>query len=439
MALYIVAFASQGYSYPFGIKPAGANEADARKQYEAFMNKCVSGSSTLRALQGGKTTSEYQGYAMAFAAAVGDETRYAKLWKFAKKYIEMNHLKTMPWLIEGGRIAGAGSAMDGCIEIVYSLDMAEERWPGNGYGDEAKKYIGNLLARGQKWDGRWWWPDSNYILPKVKPGGMGYHANYMSFAWLPRFTVRSGDPRFEGPVTTAWWKLLEYSYENYALVGCSLMEDGRQSLDGNKGFCGVVGSGWNRFDAGPTRFAWRISMPYLLYGDERSKKWADKLTAFWVAKGGEEDIKNIQAGYNFTDGKCYWPDHKPTTISGAGANAMVSGNQKIADGAWEYCKNWQMTGNIMNDGAAVWGVLIMSGMLKPAAYDPADYTTAVEKPAIRRGSVQGTTKGFAGQPVRAYTISGRQVPVAGLEKGRRTGIHIIESEGQGVSIRPTVR
>jgi hypothetical protein len=387
---------------------------------------------------GNYTTSEYQGYAMAFAAAMGDEERYAKLFAFTKKYIDLNtKWHVMPWLVEGNRIGGPNSAMDGCIEIVYSMDLAESKWPGKGYGEAAKDYIQNLLNIGTEKSG-WWWPDSNYILPARTPGKIGYHANYMAVAWLPRFTARSGDPRFAGPVTKAWWKLLEYSYENYALVGCCLLEDGRQSRVGDKGFCGVPGSGWNRYDSGPTRFGWRISMPYLLYGDPNSKKWADKLTAFWVEQGAEEDVKNVKAGYNFTDGHCYWPNDKPTNIAGAGANAMVSGNQKIADGAWEYLKNWKIPSKkLQDDGTTVWGMIIMSGMLVPAEYNPADYTTSV-KPDHQHRSIQGRIRGSEEHTTRAYTISGRKVPVVSLEDVRSTGLCIVNIDGRGILMQPRI-
>jgi hypothetical protein len=412
------------WAYPFGIKPAGADTAEAIRQYEAFKKVHFSGASGgIRVKQENKTTSEYQGYGMVFAACVGDHESYKALWKYTRTYIGRNGDKgTFPWEIRGSNITGPGTAMDGCIEIMFSLDLAEYKWPGNGYGDAAKEYMDNLLRFGPRWDGRWWWPDSNYILPSVKPGGMGYMANYMAVAWLPRFTERFGDPRYAGPVREAWYKLLEYSYDNYALVGCSLMEDGRQSLSGNKGFCGVVGSGWDRFDAGPTRFQFRISLDYLLYGEPRSLKWAEKLTNFWVNEGAEEDIHNIMAGYNFTDGKMYWPENKPTTISGAGVAAMAVGNQAIADGAWEFCRDWEIVDdNCMNNGAAVWGVLIMSGMLVPAEYDPSEYKeTSVRRPHASHTAVRSPVTILP--KMQQYDIFGRAIS---RRPGQRRGSMIV--------------
>jgi hypothetical protein len=418
------------HAYPYGIKPADANKEDAMRQYEAFMaanvvSDNIAGGS-LRARKK-STTSEYQGYAMAFAATTGDEARFAKLWKFTKHFIDKNIKENdrhnFPWKVYGSNIAGASTAMDGCIEIVYGLDRAEEQWPGNGYGEAAKEYILKLLTR-YYGDHAFWHPDENLRLLKIKPGTNGYHLNYMSMAWLPRMSERSGDPRFGTTVRETWYGMLEYSYKNYPLPACTVLEDGT----GNEGFCGVSGQNWNRFDAGPTRFGFRIPFDYLVHGEERAKKWAEKLTDFWVRQGAEQDITAIKSGYHYTNGEAYGRNHSPTTISGAGVSAMAAGNQKIADGAWEYCKNYAMKGNCMVDGAATWGMLIMSGILVPTNYESVAVRQAQAAPGTRarkRFAPQGSEK--------LFSLRGRRLPAQTLQRktSRSKGVLIMTDEHNG--------
>jgi hypothetical protein len=426
------------HAYPYGIKPTGANKQDAMRQYESFMdNNVVSDNIAGGSLRARKksTTSEYQGYAMAFAAAVGDEARFHKLWKFTKHFIEKNIKENdrhnFPWKVYGSNVAGPATAMDGCIEIVYGLDRAEEQWPGNGYGEAAKEYILKLLTR-YYGDHAFWHPDESLQLRTIKPGTNGYHLNYMSMAWLPRMSERSGDPRFGTTVRETWYGMLEYSYENYPLPACTVLEDGT----GNEGFCGVSGQNWNRFDAGPTRFGFRIPFDYLVHGEERAKKWAEKLTDFWIEQGAESDITNIKSGYHYTNGEPYGSKPSPTTISGAGVSAMAAGNQKIADGAWEYCKNYTMTGNCMVDGAATWGVLIMSGILVPAYYESVAIEEQQPTPGAREASSLATQGSF-----ELFSLNGRRLPAGALkrESGFCRGVFIMTDQHNGRIMKRVVR
>ena len=135
------------------------------------------------------TVSEGMGYGLLFSAAVGDEATFVGLWNYVKHYRNENGL--MHWKIdEFGNVSGQGSATDADQDIAYALLMADEKWAGNGYREDATQMIEAIgryevavnyrLLPGDKWD-----------------KGAPFNPSYFSPAYYEKFKEVSGDPKWD--------------------------------------------------------------------------------------------------------------------------------------------------------------------------------------------------------------------------------------------------
>jgi endo-1,4-beta-D-glucanase Y len=389
-AVFTIAGQAALAKYPYGILPHDASLAAVKAKWARWQEYyvtpvgCPNPNTMLRACQGlvheKAPNHEGHGYAMVFAAYLDDnDNTLTKLWNYTEHYLNEEGL--MPWHIDAvGNVRGRGGVADLSFDIALALDHAARRWPGRGWEQRAETYILNMEWE-LRHDRRQRFKD-RVLDWAVNGDGAGHYLNYFAFAHFARFDDRVGKKLWSSIVTDRCYQLMDYSYENYALPAWYTDKDGVMCKPGDP-----WGSAADRFDAGPSRTAWRVGAHYLTTGDPRAKKWADKFTDFFrsqVKKGtkhvtAEDDITAIRSGYRPSSGLAYGDPQQPrcTTIGGAGVCAMASGNQKLADGAWNFLVEYDDQGqNWMSNSCGLYCMLIMSGALDCSV--PADSTAHQE-------------------------------------------------------------
>lgn len=352
-------------AYPHGVTPTGANVEDARQQWLQFKSIYVTSLGTDDPATMMRVTSESGDLANALTSEVysygliacalfeENDTLYRKFWNHLNAHLSSEGL--VPWRIRpsGSILAGDGPGGDNNSDAAISLDLAAVRWGGD-WPKKATDFI-RLLRK-------------HRISHGLLGGGYGSYANYIAPAYYPRFALRSGDFSWPNEITDNSYALFEWSYQNLHLLGWFLNFDTGQPASPDDPWASAP----DRFDAGPTRSAWRLSQHYLTTGDARAKRWADKFTEFFrkqTDKQGkrtaEEDITVLRSGYKPSTGAAYgrfaYDVPNPTMIAAAGVAAMASGHQAMTDQAYQYLKTWTMGEGSLSDGICLMAIMIMSG------------------------------------------------------------------------------
>lgn len=367
--------------YAYGMLPRNADITDAKRAYEEWKELYLDSTSTpepsgmlrVAVLTGGQgiTTSEYQGYAMLFAAHLEeDDMVIQKLWNYAEYHL--NEYGLMSWKISPSGDAARQSALDGDMDIGMALDYAARRWPGQGWEARAEAYIDHLNNQDKRihltTD-----PIDATRLPKWKKG---LYLNYLATAYMEHFTGRTGDERWIDVAIPNTYKLMEYSYDNFELPAWFVDTEGRP-LEPDDPW----NSSANRHDAGATRTNWRIATHYLVTGHDDAKRWVDKLTAFFSEAGRQRGSRdtgdffpiNLRRGYRFmtTDrhraGAAYGDRNRvsKTMMVAAGIPAMAAGQSEITNEIYDYLAvdTVKSDDSTMDNMMHVMGLLIMSGGL----------------------------------------------------------------------------
>lgn len=371
-----------GNPYPYGILPTNADIEDARRAYTDWKEVYVKSSNVpdpdnmLRVFTGpqgqGMTTSEFQGYAMVFAAHLeADDTVLEKLWNYAQYYF--NDVGLMKWKVDRDGIAEYNSsALDGDVDIAIALDYAARRWPNQGWEERAEAYINNIIKPGGYSHLRTS-PINTDEWPRWK---RGLYLNYLATAYMERFRERTGDERWVDIAIPNTYALLDYSYENFVLPAWFVDAEGRPVKPNDP-----WNSGPNRHDAGATRTNWRIASHYLISGHPDAQRWAEKLTTFFYDAGqhwGSQDTgdfapKNLRQGYRFMAeddrpaGAPYGNRHETfeTMMVAAGVPAMAAGQEEMTNEIYDFlaADAQEADDNPMDNAMHVMGLLIMSGGL----------------------------------------------------------------------------
>jgi hypothetical protein len=149
------------------------------------------------------------------------------------------------------------------------------------------------------------------------------------------------------------------------------------------------GTPGNRWDAGATRVTWRVGTHALVTDDPNAHKWAERIIEVFKEGGADENILKISSGYNPVTGASLNWGAAPTTMAGAGVCGMVTGDQKIVDGAYDFLAKWPIPsepgriGN-MDDAMAVMGLCIMTGLFSTGE-TVADPTSEIVSPGAPGG------------------------------------------------------
>jgi endo-1,4-beta-D-glucanase Y len=121
-------------------------EGRARKAAAAFLDRYVEPDGrVVRRDQGGDTVSEGQAYALLLAASVGDERRFARVWRWTREHLQRPD-GLLAWRWAGGRVADPQPATDADLDTARALLVAARRFGEPSYRAAAAR-IGRGLLR----------------------------------------------------------------------------------------------------------------------------------------------------------------------------------------------------------------------------------------------------------------------------------------------------
>lgn len=257
------------------------------------------------------TVSEAHGYGMLITAAMSEYDNEAKeifdgMYRYYKAHLSDIGPNLMAWqqTDNGAAIvnsSGADSATDGDMDIAYALLMADNAWGSDGeinYKQAAVNVINDIMTyEVNKTD---WVLQLGDWAYETNEGDQYYAATRPSdfiVQYMPVFAEATGDER---------WLTL---YENtYSIINKMVNDYGTGILpdfmikDNSTGefipspanFLESENDGNYYYNA--CRTPWRISMDYLINGNDDAKRFSDVLNAFIIKETGGDPM-NIMAGY----------------------------------------------------------------------------------------------------------------------------------------------
>ncbi|MCM1269188.1 MAG: glycosyl hydrolase family 8 [Ruminococcus flavefaciens] len=265
------------------------------------------------------TVSEAHGYGMLIFASMTDYDAQAKeyfdgMYRYFKAHPSDIGPNLMSWqqcdngtaLIDGandGAMTGGfcDSATDGDMDIAYALLMADSVWGSSGdidYLSEAKAVIDDIM----KYDinHEFWTITLGDWVSECDSREIYYHATRPSdfiVQYFPVFAEVSGDSN--------WMKVYDTTYK---IIEDITSENGKGLLPDF-----VIRDSSGKFTAAQPNFLeseydgcysynscrtpWRISMDYIINGNETAKKFAENITSFASEKSGN-DPWELMAGYD---------------------------------------------------------------------------------------------------------------------------------------------
>ena len=269
------------------------------------------------------TVSEGQGYAMVFAAYLGDKNTFDRLWAYAQRMLNDNGV--MGWRTEctNGRWAveyGYFSATDGDMDIAHGLCIAAEQWPNGGYTEQAIAFINNLKVNNFRYvanRGRW------IQEPRDGSNDDFGNASYWSPGMYRVYQEFTGDSDWADIAQDTYDLVFSARNNNTGLFPDEITVDG------------TVGPQKNYISYDGCRDGWRYVIDYLWYGNQDAKNILDKISD-WVDGNG---IENTHDGY-YPDGSRYNPYGYDNTTSacfmGSWACAAMTKNQRRVNNFTQY-------------------------------------------------------------------------------------------------------
>lgn len=256
------------------------------------------------------TVSEAHGYGMLITASMAEYDIYAKdifdgMYAYYKSHPSEIGPNLMAWqqTDNGSAIVnslGADSATDGDMDIAYALLIADSVWgsdEGIDYKQSAIDIINDIMeyeVNKKNWTlqlGDWvyWAEDTDPMFYATRPSD--FIVQYM-----PVFAEVTGDDR--------WLNVYD---STYTIINNIVDEYGKAILPDF-----IIAREIDKFNPAPANFIeseyddcyyynscrtpWRISMDYLINGNEDAKKFADTITSF-ISYLTYDDPSEIKAGY----------------------------------------------------------------------------------------------------------------------------------------------
>lgn len=257
------------------------------------------------------TVSEAHGYGMLIAASMSEYDNEAKevfdgMYRYYKAHPSNIGANLMAWQQSDNGSAivdssGSDSASDGDMDIAYALLMADSVWGSDGeinYKQAAKDVINDIMTyEVNKTD---WVLQLGDWAYETNEGDTYYAATRSSdfiMQYMPVFAKATGDER--------WLTLYKSTYSIINKIvndyGTGILPDFiiKDSSTGEfipspANFLESENDGNYYYNA--CRTPWRISMDYLINGNDDAKKFSDTLNAF-IIKETNGDPTNIMAGY----------------------------------------------------------------------------------------------------------------------------------------------
>lgn len=310
---------------------------------------------------GSFTTSEFQGYGMLLAAYLdADDRLLERLWNFAWAMSVPERHNLMGWHTRSGELIGQAPAPDGTVDIAMALDHAARRWPDSAWPERADHYARELTA---------YHVGSSGVLGGSL-GRTGIYLNYHPMAYIERFYERSRDERYF-TLRDSGYRLLEYSWQNLFLPGWYVDAQTGVPREPNDPW----DSGANRWDAGPTRTAWRIPQQYFWTGDLRAYQWARRIYEVYASNGKflDHGYQRLGTSWNPESGRQRNGHPADSLIAGGAAIvSMVVGDTARAEAGWDYLANLPFAGETLRDSLHVIYLMTLSGIFDLSLDTPPD-------------------------------------------------------------------
>lgn len=298
------------------------------------------------------TVSEAHGYGMLIAASMAEYDSDAKeifdgMYRYYKSHLSDIGPNLMAWQqSDNGKTLvnsnGADSATDGDLDIAYALLMADSVWGSNGeidYKETAIAVINDIMkyeVNQKDWilrlgDWAYWSEEGDKYYSATR-------ASDFLVQYMPVFAEVTGDDR--------WMSLYDMTYEIINSIvdeyGTGILPDfiikdsGGKFIPAPANFLESENDGNYYYNS--CRTPWRISMDYLINGNEDAKKFADAITDF-IIKDTKGDPWEIMAGYT-PQGKAVsdWNDlcfNSPFMLA-----AACGDNSEWHDDVREMCLNY---------------------------------------------------------------------------------------------------
>lgn len=304
--------AGGGGSFRFGIKPANADPQHAFTAYSdfkaVFFAECSGNRVRVASASGSQeTVSEGMGYGMLMVAYLEpDATGPAlmnRLLAFVNSKLDAQQL--MHWKVGCDSVYEQNAATDGDLDYALALIQAERRWPNQGFGTAARKFL-DAISRHET--------DGCGLKPGDVWGGCNNEANpsYAATGYLETFRCFTGNAAWSTVRSNTMTRQLAYWHANYALPPDWVQVDTGASS-------GRFSRGAYRYDA--ARVPWRLGLDYLWHGGDDAGTQAHKIVNHF--KNVAADPSTIGDGYDHQSGNKLSNNHNAVFVGPLTIGAMV--------------------------------------------------------------------------------------------------------------------
>lgn len=293
-----------------------------------------------------QSVSEGQGYGMIITALMAGfdadaHTTYDHLFRYYRAHISKRSHNLMSWAQDYNcKNIDGSSATDGDLDIAYSLLLAEKQWGSKGpinYLSEAKLMLADILKLEIN-------PKtfatllSDSIEDDESPDYYDTRASDFMPLNLKAFFSATANPR--------WKEIIDRNYQLFGNIQTKYSPTAGLIPDFITGvnktpkpvkphYLESAYDGNYYYNA--CRVPWRISSDYILTGDQRSKRIADRMNRF-IRTATKGDPDAIHAGY-LLNGQRVKGDHFPALsfIAPFAVSAMTDqSNQQWLNKLWDY-------------------------------------------------------------------------------------------------------
>jgi len=300
---------------------------------------------------GKQCVSEGQGYGMVIVALMAGydpsaKSAYDNLYRYYRSHPSNRGSHLMAWAQNThDKDLDKTSASDGDIDIAYSLLLANKQWGSNGtinYFEEAKSMIADIMQyeiNHQTWSVLL----SNAIEHDSKDYFDTRSSDFMP-ANFKAFEQATNDARWNKVIDNGY-KLFSYMQNEYSpdagLVPDFIVHINKNAKPAPRHYLESVYDGEYNYNA--CRVPWRVGVDYLLSGDERSKKFVQKIN-HWIRGTTNNDTYNLSAGYTLAGNDIHGRYFEALSfITPFAVSAMVDkGNQQWLNKVWDYSVQFKL-------------------------------------------------------------------------------------------------
>ena len=320
-----------------------------------------------------QSVSEGQGYGMTIVALMaGYDAEARATYDELFRYYKSHPCKTSPYLMawqqdKKCRNTDGSSATDGDLDIAYSLLLADAQWGSGGpipYREEALEMILAILH--QEVNG----VTFSFLLSNdSRPDSKDYY-DMRSSDFMPdhlrAFRAASGDLRWDTAIDNNY-RLFQYLQDTYS-PEAGLVPDFIRKIRGDghavpaqPHYLESSYDGSYNFNA--CRVPWRIATDYLLYGDQRSAAFLEKINR-WIQQTTKGNPDNISAGYNLAGEDMRQRNYEALCFIAPFAVSAMTGreNQPWLNKVWDYMVHFPLHGfDYYDNSIKMLDMIVLSG------------------------------------------------------------------------------